>query len=50
MANWKSFGHALDSLQILGRLGGLSDDAIQKRLAQGDRASIIAAAKEAANH
>jgi hypothetical protein len=50
MANWKSSGHALDSLQILGRIGGLSDETIQKRLAQGDRASIIAAAKEAASH
>jgi HEAT repeats len=50
MANWKSSGHALSSLRILGRIGGLSDDAIQKRLAQGDRASIIAAAKEATNH
>jgi len=50
MANWKSSGHALDSLRILGRIGGLSDDTIQKRLAQGDRASVIAAAREAANH
>jgi hypothetical protein len=50
MANWKSSGHALSSLRILGRIGGLSDDTIQSKLAQGDRASIIAAAKEAANH
>jgi HEAT repeat protein len=50
MANWKFSGHAFDSLQILGRIGGLSDDAIQKRIAQGDRASIVAAAREAANH
>jgi hypothetical protein len=50
MANWKSSGHALGSLRILGRIGGLSDETIQSKLAQGDRASIIAAAKEAANH
>lgn len=49
MARWKSSGHALSSLQILGRIGGLSDDAIQKRITQGDRASIIAAAREAAS-
>jgi hypothetical protein len=46
MANWKSSGHALDALQTLGRL---TDDAIQKRIAQGDRAAIITAAKQAAN-
>jgi hypothetical protein len=48
MANWRS-GYSLDSLQILGRIGGLSDETIQSKLAQGDRASIMAAAKQAAN-
>jgi hypothetical protein len=49
MANWKS-GYSLDSLQILGRIGGLSEETIKSKLAQGDPASIIAAAKQAANH
>jgi len=50
MATWKNLGHASYSLQILGRIAGLSDDAIQERLTLGDRTGIIVAAREAANH
>ena len=41
MARWKSEGHAVPALFILGRLGGLSDDAIRAAAARGDRESII---------
>lgn len=44
MAAWKNLGHAHYSLQILGRIAGLSEDAIQKALAGGDRTPIIEAA------
>lgn len=44
MARWKYSGHALDSLMILGRIGGLSDDEVQKDLDHGDRETVIAAA------
>ncbi|MGC2829405.1 MAG: HEAT repeat domain-containing protein [Candidatus Acidiferrum sp.] len=50
MATWKNLGHAWYSLMILGRIGGLTDDEIQKDLDQGNRASVIAAAQEVANH
>lgn len=50
MAAWKYLGHASYSLEILGRLAGLSDSTIQNALTRGDRMAIIAAAKEAANH
>ena len=50
MAEWKNLGHASYSLQILGRLAGLSEDAIQKELARGDRAAVIAAARAATSH
>ncbi len=43
MARWKSLGHATFSLWILGRLGGLTDDAIQKDMDRGDKDSVIAA-------
>jgi hypothetical protein len=44
MARWKNLGHAVYSLMILGRIGGLTDDEIQKSLDQGNRESLIAAA------
>jgi hypothetical protein len=43
MAGWKNIGHALYSLIILGRIGGLTDDEIQKNLDRGNRASVISA-------
>ena len=43
MASWKNLGHALYPLMILGRIGGLPDDEIQKNLERGNRDSIIAA-------
>jgi len=48
MASWKNLGHALYSLRILGRIGGLTDDEIQKNLDQGNRESVIAAATKPA--
>jgi HEAT repeats len=50
MASWKYLGHAWYSLMILGRIGGLSDDEIQKDLEQGNSASVVAAAQKVANH
>jgi hypothetical protein len=47
MARWRSLGHATYSLWILGRLGGLSDEAIQMKLDRGDRESVIGAALKA---
>jgi hypothetical protein len=49
MASWKYLGHAQFSLLILGRIGGLTDQEIQKDLDQGNRASVIAAAQAVAN-
>jgi HEAT repeat protein len=46
MANWKSQGHAMPALLILGRIGGLSDDDIQAASARGQRQVIINAAFE----
>jgi hypothetical protein len=50
MARWKYLGHARYSLMILGRIGRLTDEEIQKDLDQGNRASVIAAAQDIANH
>ena len=50
MASWKYLGHARYSLMILGRIGGLTDAAIQKDLDQGNRARVITAAQEVAKH
>ena len=44
MARWKSEGHAVPSLFILGRIAGLGDEAIQAAAVRGDRQSIIDAA------
>jgi hypothetical protein len=48
MARWKSLGHGAHSLWILGRLGGLPDEAIQMKLDRGDRENVISAALKAA--
>lgn len=47
MARWKSQGHALPSFVILGRIAGLSEDAIYAVWARGDRQSVIDAAMKA---
>ena len=47
MARWKSEAHAIPSLFILGRIGGLADDAINAAIARGNRQSIIDAAMKA---
>ena len=44
MAHWKSDGHAMPALMILGRIGGQSEDAIQAAWTRGERESIINAA------
>lgn len=44
MARWKSAGHALPAALLLGRRGGLSEDAISEAWARGDREVIIATA------
>jgi len=48
MAKWKYLGHALYSLRILGRIGGLTDGEIRKDLDDGNRESVIAAASKRA--
>jgi hypothetical protein len=44
MARWKSEGHAFAACMILGRIGGLSEDAILQAIKSGNRESIILAA------
>jgi hypothetical protein len=44
MARWKSEGHAAAGLWLLGRIGGLSEDAIQAAWSRGDREVVIDAA------
>ena len=44
MARWKSVGHATAALMILGRIGGMSDDAIGAAVTHGEREVIINAA------
>jgi hypothetical protein len=44
MARWKSPGHAAPALTILGRIAGLSDQAIATASARGERETIITAA------
>jgi hypothetical protein len=46
MARWKSLGHAMPSLWILGRMGGMSDETIDLALKVGDRERIIASASK----
>jgi len=47
MARWKDMGHAASSLLILGRIGGLSDEQMEKDLETGDREAILDAARKA---
>jgi hypothetical protein len=44
MARWKSLGHALPALLLLGRIGGMSDEQIDSALDRGDRDAVMAAA------
>ena len=44
MAHWKSEGHALPAFMILGRIGGLSDEAILAAWTRGEREDVINAA------
>jgi len=44
MARWRSVAHAVPSLVILGRIGGMSEDAIAAAVARGDRQAVIDAA------
>jgi HEAT repeat protein len=44
MARWKSEGHAIPALLILGRIAGQSDEAIQMAWTRGEREGIINAA------
>lgn len=41
MARWKSKGHALPALLILGRISGQSDDAVEAAWTRGDQEVII---------
>jgi hypothetical protein len=50
MARWKNLGHVWYALMILGRIGGLTDDEIQKNLDHGDRESMVAPAISPAKH
>ena len=45
MAHWQLIGYASPSLYILGRIGGMSDDAIMQAIDRGDRETIIVSAK-----
>lgn len=44
MARWKAMAHAQSALFLLGRIGGLTDEEIQKDCDKDDRKTIIAAA------
>ena len=41
MARWKSEGHAFAAFALLGRIGGLSEDAIHTLWSRGDREAVI---------
>lgn len=45
MARWRSKGHATFARQILGRIGGLSEEDIGRAIEAGDAERIIAAAR-----
>ncbi len=45
MANWKSDGHARAAFFILGRIGGLNEQAINEAWQRRDRAMVIEAAR-----
>jgi hypothetical protein len=42
VARWQAPGHATPGLVILGRIAGMSEDAIADAIARGDRERIIA--------
>ncbi|MGZ7079486.1 MAG: hypothetical protein ACXVJT_08750 [Thermoanaerobaculia bacterium] len=44
MSRWKVIGYAAPSLRIVGRIGGMSESAIEKAIGSGDRETIIASA------
>lgn len=44
MARWQSVGHAYAGYMILGRIEGVSDDALQRDWQRGDRRGVIDAA------
>ena len=44
MARWKSRGHAMPALMILGRIGGQSDEEVEAAWERGERESVINAA------
>jgi hypothetical protein len=44
MARWHAMAHAQAALDLLGRLGGLTDDEIRSDREKDDRQTIIAAA------
>ena len=44
MARWRSEGHALPAFVVLGRIGGMTEEAIQSAWSRGDRQGAIAAA------
>lgn len=48
MARWKSWEHASAAFFILGRAGGLSEEAIELAWEQGDRDAVIDAARKLA--
>jgi hypothetical protein len=50
MARWKSLGHATAPFILLGRIGNLSEDNIQKALESGSRESLIESVLETINN
>jgi hypothetical protein len=50
MARWKSEGHAMPALLMLGRMSGQPDDAVLAALARGEREVIINAALKRPHH
>jgi len=48
MAHWHNLGHAGAALMILGRLAGMSEEAIARTLRDGDREPILRAAERIA--
>ena len=44
MARWKSEGHAMPALKVLGRIAGASDENTQAAWTRGEREVIISAA------
>ena len=44
MARWKAIGHASPALHILGRIGGYSEEDLQRAISRDEREAIIGAA------